>query len=89
MIFLEILASTNLADFHSNSQIYACAQGWTVPNGECVYIRQGMSNCVITNMLHFWHSKNQPIPEVDCSTSYIVTDSDSEIDTDSDCGRSF
>ena len=33
----------------------ACA-----PEGECVYIRQGMSACVITNMLHFLALQNLP-----------------------------
>ena len=37
------------------------------PEGECVYIRQSMSACVITNMLHLQHSKNLSKPEVDCS----------------------
>ena len=44
-------------------------RGRAAPDGECVYIRQSTSACVITNMLHFQHSKNQPIPEVHCSAS--------------------
>ena len=39
------------------------------PKGECIYIRQSMSACVITNMLLFRDSKNLPKPEVDCSAS--------------------
>ena len=30
------------------------------PEGECIYIRQSMSACVITNTLHFQHSQNLP-----------------------------
>ena len=45
------------------------AQGLTAPKGKCVYIRQSKSACVITNMLHFRHSKNLPNPEVDCLAS--------------------
>ena len=48
------------------------------------YIRQRMSSCVITNMLHFWHSKSLSKPEVECSAiAYIVTDADC------DCERYF
>ena len=36
------------------------AQGRAAPEGECGYIRQSTSACVITNMLHFRHSKNLP-----------------------------
>ena len=35
----------------------------TVPEWECVYIRQSTSACVITTILHFWHSKNLPNPK--------------------------
>ena len=41
----------------------------TTPENECVYIRQSMSACVITNTLHFQHSKNLPKPKIDCSAS--------------------
>ena len=44
-------------------------RGRTAPKGECVYIRQSISACVITNILHFRHSKILPKPEVDCSAS--------------------
>ena len=33
------------------------------PKGECIYIGLSMNACVITNMLHFRHSKNLPKPE--------------------------
>ena len=36
------------------------ARGRAVPEGECIYIRQSTSACVITNMLHFQHSKICP-----------------------------
>ena len=36
------------------------AQGHAAPEGECVYIRQRTSACVITNMLHFRHYKICP-----------------------------
>ena len=36
---------------------------------KCVYIRQSMNACVLTNMLHFWHYNNLPKPEVHCSAS--------------------
>ena len=39
------------------------------PLGECVYIRQSKSACVMSNMLHFRHAKNLPKPEVACSAS--------------------
>ena len=42
------------------------AQGRAVPDGECIYIRQSMSACVITNMLHFWHSQDLPKLEEYC-----------------------
>ena len=45
------------------------AQGYAGPKGECVYIRQSTSPCVITNMLHFRHYKNLPKPEFDCLAS--------------------
>ena len=38
------------------------AQGHAVPKGECIYISQSTSAWVITNMLHFRHSKNLPKP---------------------------
>ena len=48
------------------------ARGCTVPKCEFIYIRQSTSACVITNMLHFRHSKNLHKPEVDCSTSLAI-----------------
>ena len=45
----------------------------TTPEGECIYIRQSMSACVITNMLHFRHSKNLPKLEVRCSAGLYNT----------------
>ena len=47
--------------------IYARARGRAAPEGECVYIRQSTSACVITNMLHFRHSKN--LPKLDSNIS--------------------
>ena len=44
-------------------------QGCTAPKGECIYIRQSISACVITNMLHFQHYKNLPKPKFNCSAS--------------------
>ena len=44
--------------------------------GECVYIRQSTSACVITNMLHFQHSKNLPKLKGNIQLAYIVTDVD-------------
>ena len=41
----------------------------TTPEGECVYIRQSTSACVITNMLYFRHSKNLPKLEGKCSAA--------------------
>ena len=35
-----------------------------------------MSACVITNMLHFWYSKNLPNLKVNFQLTYIVTDAD-------------
>ena len=48
-------------------------QGRTAPEGECVYIRQSTSACVITNMLHFRHSKICPNLK---ENAHIVTDAD-------------
>ena len=45
------------------------AQGHAAPKGRCVYIKSTKSACVVTNMLHFWHSKNLSKPEVNCSAS--------------------
>ena len=42
-----------------------------------------MSACVITNILHFKHSKNLPNLETNYSAVYIV------IDVDCDSGRLF
>ena len=47
------------------------------PRALCLYIRQSMSACVITNMLHFRHCPNLTL------TVQLVTD------TDSDSGRYF
>ena len=54
------------------------ARECAVPKGECAYIRQSTSACVITNMLHFRHSKNL---KSTAQLAYIATD------TDCDCGR--
>ena len=54
------------------------------PEGECVYIRQSTSACVITNiMLHFRNFKNLPKLEENVQLAYIVTDADY------DCGKLF
>ena len=37
-----------------------------VPEDNCRYIRQCMSACAATNMLHFWHTKNLPELAIDC-----------------------
>ena len=53
-------------------QIYTHdAQGHAAPEGECVYIRQSTSACVITNMLHFRHCPNL---KEDIQLFYIVAD---------------
>ena len=52
------------------------AQGQTAPEGECVYIRQSTSARVITNMLHFQHSKIQPNLKPTAQLAYVVTDAD-------------
>ena len=52
------------------------ARGHAAPKGEYVYIRQSTSACVITNMLHFRHSKNLPKLEGNVHLAYIVTDAD-------------
>ena len=49
-------------------------QGHAAPKGECIYIRQSTSVCVITNMLNFRHSKN--LPKFEVQLAYIVTDAD-------------
>ena len=59
------------------------SQGHAVPKGECVYIRQSTGTCVITNMLHFWHSKICPNLKLTAQLAYIVTDADC------DSGRYF
>ena len=43
------------------------ARGRAAPEGECGHIRQRTSACVITNMLHFRHSKN--LPKLDSNIS--------------------
>ena len=50
------------------------AQGHTAPEGECGYIMQSMSTCVIINMLHFQHSKIHPNLIFKALLLYIVTD---------------
>ena len=47
----------------------------TMPEGECVYIRQSMSVCVITNML-FGTLKICPSLKENVQLVYIVTDAD-------------
>ena len=47
-----------------------------MPDGDCVYIMQSMSACVITNMLHFQHSKIHPNLKAIAQLAYIVTDTD-------------
>ena len=59
------------------------AQRCVAPEGECVYIKQSTSACVITNMLHFRHYKNLPKPKSTAQLVHIVTD------TDNDSGRYF
>ena len=49
----------------------------------CIYIRQGMSAFVITNMLHFRHSKICLNLKSTAQLAYIVTDADG------DCGGYF
>ena len=56
-----------LPDIHTWCPRAHSARGRTAPEGECIYIRQSTSACVITNMLHFWHSQNLPKPEGHCS----------------------
>ena len=58
-------------------------RGCTALKGECVYIRKSTSACVITNILHFQHSKNLPSLKSTAQLAYIVTDADC------DCGRYF
>ena len=55
------------------------ACGHAANEDKCAYISQSMSACVITNMLHFRHSKNLPITYF----KYIV------IGTRCDCGSMF
>ena len=57
-------------------RIYAQRRGHAAPEGECMYIRQSTSACVITNMLHFWHSKNLPKLEGNIQLANIVTHAD-------------
>ena len=45
------------------------ARGHAAPEGECVYIRQSTSACVITNIFHFRHCQNLPKPDVRCSAA--------------------
>ena len=52
------------------------ARGHAAPSGECIYIRQSTSACVITNVLHFRHSKNLPKLEGNVQLAHIVTDAD-------------
>ena len=48
------------------------ARGCAAPEGECVYIRQSMSACVITNIHHFRTLKNWPNLKENCSAIFIV-----------------
>ena len=59
------------------------ARGHIAPEGECIYIRQSTSVCVITNMLHFQHYKICLNLKFTVQLAYIVTN------TDSDCGKYF
>ena len=59
------------------------ARGHTAPKGECIYIRQSTSACVIITMLHFQHYKICPNLKLTGQVAYIVTD------TDCDFGRYF
>ena len=59
------------------------AQDRAVAEGECLYIRQSMGACVITNMLHFRHSKIHPNLTATVQLAYIITDADC------DCGSLF
>ena len=62
--------------------IYICMhdeQGCAAPTGKCIYIiRQSRSVCVMTNILHFWHSKNLPklyiITDTDCDRGNLICD---------------
>ena len=58
-------------------------RGHATPKGECIYIRQSMSVCVITNILHFRHSQICPNLVTTEQPLYIVTD------TDYDCRNLF
>ena len=49
--------------------IYALALGRCAPEGECVYIRQSTSACVISNIFHFRHSQNLPKLDATCSAA--------------------
>ena len=47
-------------------------KGHTVHEGKCLYIRQSTSDCAITKMLHFQHSKNLPKHEkLNAQLAYI------------------
>ena len=50
----------------------------TAPEGECVYIRQSTSACVISNIFHnifhFWHSQNLSNLNRAAQLPYIVMD---------------
>ena len=52
------------------------ARGRAAPEGECIYIKQSTSACVMTNMLHFRHSKICPNLKENVQLVYIVTDAD-------------
>ena len=44
--------------------------------GECIFIRQSMSACVITNMWYFWNSTIHLNLKATAQLAYIVTDAD-------------
>ena len=56
---------------------YFADDAWwhTAPEGECVYIKQSTCSCIVTNMLHFQHSKICPNPIFNTPLLYTVKDS--------------
>ena len=67
-IYIAIWISYNT---HKSSMPYIY-EGHTVPEGKCLYIRQSTSDCAITKLLHFQHSKNLPKHEIECSASLYI-----------------
>ena len=63
--------------------IYARALGRTAPEGECVYIRQILTDHVISIILHFRHSKICPNLMQKSRSLYIV------MGIHCDCGTLF